>query len=153
MADISVSSLSAREFRVQLREGERETTHQVTVPELLGDGLKLDDDLEQVVGVLPLSPRARAGLFSPGAVAQVELHQAQRRCPLGSGPRTPSRGHSLTCRLPCHFRPNAVVAEGYSHQARTIRHPTWSDQFMPAWPSTWPTHRSATVSNGLTRGR
>jgi hypothetical protein len=44
MADISVSSLSAREFRVQLREGERETTHQVTVPELLGDGLKLDDD-------------------------------------------------------------------------------------------------------------
>jgi hypothetical protein len=91
MADISVSSLSAREFRVQLREGERETTHQVTVPELLGDGLKLDDDLEQVVGVLPLSPRARAGLFSPGAVAQVELHQALRRAS-GGAHREAARG-------------------------------------------------------------
>jgi len=91
MADISVSSLSAREFPVQLREGERETTHQVTVPELLGDGLKLDDDLEQVVGVLPLCPRARAGLFSPGAVAQVELHQALRRAS-GGAHREAARG-------------------------------------------------------------
>jgi hypothetical protein len=49
MADISVSSLSAREFRVQVREGERETTHRVTVPERVGEGLKLGDDLEEVV--------------------------------------------------------------------------------------------------------
>jgi hypothetical protein len=49
-ADISVSRLAPREFRVQVREGGRETTHQVTVPERLGEGLELhDDDLEQVV--------------------------------------------------------------------------------------------------------
>ena len=33
MADISISPLAPREFRVQVREGDRETTHQVTVPE------------------------------------------------------------------------------------------------------------------------
>ena len=33
-----------------MREGDRETTHQVTVPYRLGDGLELrDDDLERVV--------------------------------------------------------------------------------------------------------
>jgi hypothetical protein len=49
-ADISVSRLAPREFRGQVREGGRETTHQVTVPERLGEGLELrDDDLEQVV--------------------------------------------------------------------------------------------------------
>jgi hypothetical protein len=49
-ADISVSRLAPREFRVQVREGGRETTHQVTVPERLGEGLELRDDrLEQVV--------------------------------------------------------------------------------------------------------
>ena len=33
-----------------MREGDRETIHQVTVPERLGEGLELrDDDLEQVV--------------------------------------------------------------------------------------------------------
>jgi hypothetical protein len=39
-----------------VREGERETTHQVTVPDRLGEGLEgRDDDLERVVrGVLPL---------------------------------------------------------------------------------------------------
>ena len=50
MADISISPLAPREFRVQVREGDRETTHQVTVPDRLGDGLELrDDDLERVV--------------------------------------------------------------------------------------------------------
>ena len=49
-ADISVSRLAPREFRVQVREGGRETTHQVTVPERLGAGPELHDDhLEQVV--------------------------------------------------------------------------------------------------------
>src|SRR5215212_3732149 len=50
MADISISPLAPREFRVQVREGNRETTHQVTVPERLGEGVELrDDDLERVV--------------------------------------------------------------------------------------------------------
>jgi len=50
MADITVSPLAPRKFRVQVREGDRETTHQVTVPDRLGEGLELrDDDLEQVV--------------------------------------------------------------------------------------------------------
>jgi hypothetical protein len=40
MADISISPLAPREFRVQVREGDRETTHQVTVPERLGEGLE-----------------------------------------------------------------------------------------------------------------
>jgi hypothetical protein len=43
-------ALAPREFRVQVREGDRETIHQVTVPERLGEGLQLhDDDLERVV--------------------------------------------------------------------------------------------------------
>jgi hypothetical protein len=42
--------LAPRAFRVEVREGQRETTHQVTVPERLGEGLELrDDDLERVV--------------------------------------------------------------------------------------------------------
>ena len=49
-ADISVSRLAPREFRVQVREGGRETTRQVTVPERLGEQLELrDGPLEQVV--------------------------------------------------------------------------------------------------------
>jgi hypothetical protein len=50
MADLSISPLAPREFRVQVREGDRETTHQVTVPDRLGEELELrDDDLERVV--------------------------------------------------------------------------------------------------------
>jgi hypothetical protein len=50
MTDISIDRLAPREFRVQVREAGRETTHQVTVPERLGEGLELrDDDLERVV--------------------------------------------------------------------------------------------------------
>jgi hypothetical protein len=50
MAEIRISRLAAREFRVQVREGARETTHRVTVPERLGERLEVrDDDLERVV--------------------------------------------------------------------------------------------------------
>jgi hypothetical protein len=50
MADIRISRLAAREFQVQVREGGRETTHRVTVPERLGETLEFrDDDLERIV--------------------------------------------------------------------------------------------------------
>ena len=50
MADIKISPLGFRVFRVEVREGQRETTHQVTVPDRLGEELELrDDDLERVV--------------------------------------------------------------------------------------------------------
>jgi hypothetical protein len=50
MADISISQVAPREFRVQVHEGERATTHRVTVPDRLGEALELrDDDLERVV--------------------------------------------------------------------------------------------------------
>jgi hypothetical protein len=50
MADISISPLAPRTFRVEVRDGRRETTHQVTVPERLSERLELrDDDLERVV--------------------------------------------------------------------------------------------------------
>jgi hypothetical protein len=50
MADISITPLAPRAFRVEVREGQRGTTHQVTVPERLGERLELrEDDLERVV--------------------------------------------------------------------------------------------------------
>jgi hypothetical protein len=50
MADISISPLAPRTFRVEVSDGQRETTHQVTVPERLSESLELrDDDLERVV--------------------------------------------------------------------------------------------------------
>lgn len=50
MADIVISPLGAREFRVQVRAGGRETTHQVTVPERVGANVEIgDDDLERIV--------------------------------------------------------------------------------------------------------
>jgi len=49
MADIKISPLALRVFRVEVREGQRETAHQVTVPERLGERLELRDDLERVV--------------------------------------------------------------------------------------------------------
>jgi hypothetical protein len=50
MADISITPMAPRAFRVQVRDGQRETTHQVTVPERLGERLQLrEDDLERVV--------------------------------------------------------------------------------------------------------
>jgi hypothetical protein len=50
MADISITALAPRIFRVEVRDGQGETTHQVTVPERLGERLELrEDDLERVV--------------------------------------------------------------------------------------------------------
>jgi len=50
MADISITPVAPRVFRVEVREGQGATTHQVTVPERLGETLELrQDDLERVV--------------------------------------------------------------------------------------------------------
>ncbi len=50
MADITVTSVGSREFEVQVYDGDRETSHHVTVPESLIDELRLpEDDLERVV--------------------------------------------------------------------------------------------------------
>ncbi len=50
MADITITPVAPRVFRVEVRQGQRETTHQVTAPERLGDGVQLrQDDLERVV--------------------------------------------------------------------------------------------------------
>jgi hypothetical protein len=50
MREIVITALGVREFRVQVGEHEQRTTHQVTVPERLGDDLELgDDDLERIV--------------------------------------------------------------------------------------------------------
>jgi hypothetical protein len=50
MADISITPVAPRVFRVEVREGQGATTHQVTVPERLGETLEpREDDLERVV--------------------------------------------------------------------------------------------------------
>jgi hypothetical protein len=50
MADISITPLAPRTFRVEVREGQGATTHQVTVSERLGEALELrEEDLERVV--------------------------------------------------------------------------------------------------------
>jgi hypothetical protein len=50
MADISITPVAPRVFRVEVHEGQSVTTHQVTVPERLGQTLELrEDDLERVV--------------------------------------------------------------------------------------------------------
>lgn len=50
MAEIVITALGVREFQVQVGDGERRTTHRVTVPERLGADLELgDDDLERIV--------------------------------------------------------------------------------------------------------
>ncbi len=50
MADIKVTPTDAREFEVEVREGEAASNHRVTVPEGLIDELRLpEDDLEGVV--------------------------------------------------------------------------------------------------------
>ena len=80
MADISISPLAPRKFRVQVHEGDRETTHQVTVPDRLGEGLELrDDDLERVVreSFRFLLERARA----TSILAQVSLRDISRSFP------------------------------------------------------------------------
>lgn len=50
MADIAITSRGPRQFDVQLREGDGQTSHNVTVPEDLIEELGLPaDDLEHVV--------------------------------------------------------------------------------------------------------
>jgi hypothetical protein len=50
MTEIAIRPLGEREFRVQVTEGGRRTTHRVTAPERLGGGLELsDEDLSEVV--------------------------------------------------------------------------------------------------------
>jgi hypothetical protein len=50
MADISITPMAPQVFRVEVREGQGATTHQVTVPQRLGETLALrEDDLERVV--------------------------------------------------------------------------------------------------------
>lgn len=50
MTDISISALGAREFRVEVRDQQRETAHHVTVPERLVDELGPGaDELERLV--------------------------------------------------------------------------------------------------------
>ena len=50
MSDISITPMGEREFGVQVRESDLETSHRVTVPESLIDDLQLsEDDLERVV--------------------------------------------------------------------------------------------------------
>ncbi|MBD0348413.1 MAG: hypothetical protein ICV59_04610 [Thermoleophilia bacterium] len=50
MAEIRISRLGDRRFRVQVRNGKGETTHEVTVPQRLGDELNVrDDELERIV--------------------------------------------------------------------------------------------------------
>ncbi len=50
MADIDITAMGPREFGVNVREGEAQTSHRVTVPQSLIDDLQLDeDDVERVV--------------------------------------------------------------------------------------------------------
>ena len=50
MADITVTKTYAREFDVEIGEGETQTNHHVTVPQGLSDELQLPEvDLEAVV--------------------------------------------------------------------------------------------------------
>lgn len=50
MADITVTSIGARKFHVQIRDDDLETSHHVTVPENLINELRLpEDSLDRVV--------------------------------------------------------------------------------------------------------
>lgn len=50
MAEISITPQGDRLFRVRIRDGGLETTHEVTVPERLVGGMELaEDDLERAV--------------------------------------------------------------------------------------------------------
>jgi hypothetical protein len=50
MTELEVRALGDRTYRVQVRDGALETTHEVTVPDPLRSGFELDDrDLERVV--------------------------------------------------------------------------------------------------------
>jgi hypothetical protein len=47
MAQITVSPLAPRQFLVEVREGERETEHRVTVPDRVGEEVELRDDVRE----------------------------------------------------------------------------------------------------------
>jgi hypothetical protein len=50
MADVSVTSTGPREFDVQVRDADGETSHKVTVPESMVEDLQLgEEDLDAVV--------------------------------------------------------------------------------------------------------
>jgi hypothetical protein len=50
MAEIAIYAVAAREFRVEVSEAALRTTHDVTVPESLGEAVELPvHDLERVV--------------------------------------------------------------------------------------------------------
>jgi hypothetical protein len=50
MTEIAIRPLGEREFRVNVTQAGRQTTHRVTAPQRLGGGLELgDDDLSEVV--------------------------------------------------------------------------------------------------------
>ncbi|MGH3938649.1 MAG: hypothetical protein ACRDTG_08415 [Pseudonocardiaceae bacterium] len=50
MADITVTSMGTRKFHIQIRDGDLETSHHVTVPESLINQLQLHkDSLDRVV--------------------------------------------------------------------------------------------------------
>ena len=50
MTDVSITSMGPSEFGVQVREGDQETSHRVSVPQSLVDDLGLPDlDAERLV--------------------------------------------------------------------------------------------------------
>ncbi len=50
MARIEIAPLGGRDFRVEVHEGQQQTTHRVSVPERFGEGIDLrHDQLESVV--------------------------------------------------------------------------------------------------------
>lgn len=49
MAEITIDAVGEREFQVRVLDGRQQTTHVVTVPKSLGEGIQLPDDLEVVV--------------------------------------------------------------------------------------------------------
>ena len=67
MADINITPLAPRVFRVEIHEGQGATTHQVTVPERLGERLEFrEDDLERVLRQFSLSDISRYFPEYPG---------------------------------------------------------------------------------------
>jgi hypothetical protein len=130
MADISISPLAPREFRVQVREGNRETTHQVTVPERLGEGLELrDDDLERVVreSFRFLLERERA----TSILAQFSLSDISRY-----SPSTQTNSHAASAepaRSPPRTSAHAMSVSAARRRGQTLG-PSASRTWV-AWPS------------------
>ena len=117
MADISISPLAPREFRVQVREGDGETTHQVTVPNRLGEELELrDDDLERVVresfafsSSASRPPRSWRSSRSATSPATSPNTQANSRAACPEPARSPSEG----AENPLKLRPRDLLTAGH----------------------------------------